>query len=319
MRGSGGISREPHRRLGWLLSLLAAWIGVAIALGAWWGRLASRQAERIAELEAAAGLTVSEAHDQWERTQRMLLWEGSVFLVLLVLSTVALAWLHWQDRKRTRALQAFFASVTHELRTPLTSIRLQAESIADRVGADPGAAPLVARLLQDTERLESQVERTLELARVEGGGPLAMGPLDLRRWLERAAAGWRELFGERLLLQVEIPAGTSVEADAAALTVIFRNLIENSVRHSRLERVRVQVRAESGSGSVAIEVRDDGQGFHGDPARLGALFEKGAHSSGAGVGLYLARLLARRMRGELRLRGGQGFPVTLRLREAPAA
>ena len=103
------------------------------------------------------------------RTQHMLHWESTTFFVLAVVSSAFLFWLYWLDMRRARSIQAFFASVTHELRTPLTSIRLQAESIAEQ--CDESQRQLVARLLEDTTRLEGQVERTLELARLEARRP----------------------------------------------------------------------------------------------------------------------------------------------------
>ena len=47
------------------------------------------------------------------------------------------------------------------------------------------ASPLVERLLEDTSRLEGQVEKTLELARLEGGGALDLQPLPIHTWLQR--------------------------------------------------------------------------------------------------------------------------------------
>src|SRR5690606_29195371 len=90
-----------------------------------------------------------------------------------------------RDRKRTRSIQAFFASLTHELKTPLTSIRLQAESIADPTNDDAFKRQLVERLLADTSRLEAQVERSLELARLEGGGPVFVQGYELKNLIER--------------------------------------------------------------------------------------------------------------------------------------
>ena len=49
--------------------------------------------------------------------------------------------------------------------------------------------PLINRLLEDTSRLEAQVEKTLELARLEGGGALDLQPLPIRAWLERQVEG----------------------------------------------------------------------------------------------------------------------------------
>ena len=108
-------------------------------------------------------------------------------MVLLTGLSIALVWLYLRDQRRTNSLRAFFASVTHELRTPLTSIRLQAESLADA----GNASPLVERLLEDTSRLEGQVEKTLELARIEGGGELDLQPLPIHA-LAATAASSRE-------------------------------------------------------------------------------------------------------------------------------
>ena len=84
-------------------------------------------------------------------------------------------------------MQAFFASVTHELRTPLTSMRLQAEAIAE----GEQRAELARRLLEDSHRLESQIDKTLELARIEGGGPLREQSIPLQAWVVALARGHR--------------------------------------------------------------------------------------------------------------------------------
>ena len=114
--------------------------------------------------------------------------------------SVLLAWLYWRENRRARGMQAFFAAVTHELRTPLTSIRLQAEAIAE----GDQRVELARRLLEDSHRLESQIDKTLELARIEGGGPLAEQAIPLRGWLERALRGIVAAHGARVELQVDM-------------------------------------------------------------------------------------------------------------------
>src|SRR5258706_7070185 len=113
----------------------------------------------------------------------MVVGESSVFLLLLLAVTALLGWLYWRENRRARSMQAFFAAFTHELRTPLTSIRLQAEAIAE----GDQRAELARRLLEDSHRLEAQIDKTLELARIEGGGSLAEQAVPLRGWLERLA------------------------------------------------------------------------------------------------------------------------------------
>jgi len=155
--GKGGLSILPVRRTAVIAAVAAVWLLLQFALVAWWVRVVLVQAGRIAALEVQSGSTDSAAAMQWTRTRFMMLGESSVFLALLLAFSLLLAWLYWRESRRARAMQAFFASVTHELRTPLTSIRLQAESIAD---GEQGAE-LARRLLEDSHRLESQIEKTL--------------------------------------------------------------------------------------------------------------------------------------------------------------
>ncbi|HEY7377809.1 MAG TPA: HAMP domain-containing sensor histidine kinase [Steroidobacteraceae bacterium] len=305
-----------RRNVRWLVLVAALWLLLLFALMFWWGWVVRQQAVKIEELQQIVAQDSSAAHAQWRVTQRMLVWEGGTLLVLLTGLSVALVWLYLRDQRRTRASRAFFASVTHELRTPLTSIRLQAESLAD---AGP-ASPLIHRLLEDTSRLEAQVERTLELARLEGGGVLDLQPLPIGAWLERQVEGVK---AESPQLDVDLqPASPSGEAlvlaDRNALRVIVRNLVENTLRHSQATPAKARIAIERAAHTVTVSFADQGRGFSGDALRLGTLFFRGERSQGAGVGLYLIRMLMRRMGGdaEYRSQPGAGFETRLIFRRA---
>jgi signal transduction histidine kinase len=291
------------------------WLAAVCALGAWWGSLVLKQASKIAELEQAAGLAVSEAHAQWLKTQHMLMWESVSYFALLLATTGVLFWLYWRDTKRTRSLQAFFASLTHELRTPLTSIRLQAESISDSLTADQEQKELVQRLLEDSQRLELQVERILELARVEGGGPIFIQAIQLRPWLERVIRDWQSHQANQVQVELKI-TDAQIVADQVAMQVILKNLLENAIRHSQQEKVQIRIETQQTPEGVFLVFKDNGRGFQGNKKYLGKLFEKGAGSQGAGVGLYLVQVLMKRMGGFARFNSqghsqGQGFEVSL--------
>ena len=308
--GQGSLSVMPARRARLIAVLAAFWILLVLSLGAWWVTFFVRQARLIAELQRITGRTDSAVAAQWARTRLMLIGESSVFLVLLLAVSALLAWLYMRESRRARGMQAFFAAVTHELRTPLTSIRLQAEAIAE----GDQRATLARRLLEDSNRLESQIDKTLELARIEGGGPLAEQAVPLNGWLERTLATIAAGHGERVALAVELDAALpNISADAAAVQMILRNLVENSVRHSHLERVQVNVAARQRDGQVLIEYRDNGAGSSAPARELGRLFERGTTSGGSGVGLYLVRALMRRMggRAEFFTAPGAGFRAEL--------
>jgi signal transduction histidine kinase len=309
--GQGAFSVAPARRTRLLAALAALWLALTLSLVGWWSVIVLRQAARIAQLEGPSDAAVAAA---WSRTRVMLLGESAVFLALLLALSATLAWLYWREQRRVRALQAFFASVTHELRTPLTSIRLQAEAIAE----GDQRAELARRLLEDALRLGSQIDKTLELARIEGGGPLADQAVPLPGWLERTLEDIAQAHGARLDLKAHIPETLpAVAADAAALRMVLRNLVENSVRHGGVEPVRVRLTATEREGQVVLEYQDNGVGT-ADAAALGQLFGRGPQSSGAGVGLYLVSRLMERMRGRVEFRStpGDGFRAELWFRQA---
>jgi signal transduction histidine kinase len=308
--GKGGLSTAPMRRTMLLAIAAATWLSLQLVLVVWWMTLIERQARRLAALEALHGGDAGVAAAQWSRTRLMLIGESSTSLALLLAVSMLLAWLYWREHQRARSMQAFFASVTHELRTPLTSIRLQAEAIAE--GERP--AELARRLLEDSHRLESQIDKTLELARIEGGGPLREQSIPLHAWLARALESIVQGYGAAVDVLAHVDSNLPpIRADAGALQMILRNLVENSVRHARVNPVSVRLTATVRGEQLLLEYQDNGQGIAAGTGRLGRLFGRGANSSGAGVGLYLVRRLMQRMGGRVRFNTapGEGFRAEL--------
>jgi signal transduction histidine kinase len=315
MDSKGALSVKPARQSRAVAILAGVWLVVILVLAVWWAWFVLQQSSTIFELSSRAGIPEAVAIAEKARTLRMLFWEWGFFLVVLLSLSGALFWYYRRDMQRARGTQAFFAALTHELRTPLTSVRLQTEAIA----AGEPTQELIDRLLADTHRLESQIDKTLELARLEGGGSLAEQAIRLDSWLERVLQGIAAQEGDGAQLQVTVDANLPpVHGDTSALQLILRNLVENSLRHGDRERIHIDVKASSLGQGISITYRDDGRGFQGDPARLGRLFLRGGESRGTGVGLYLVRVLMDRMGGDVQFAHaeGGGFAATLRFRRS---
>lgn len=296
------------RRLKFILALQAFCILLLALVTAWWGRLLVLQADRLHTLDPAAN-----SH----RTISMVLWEGGALVVLIVILAAVSGWFIVRDLRRSRQTEALFASFTHELKTPLTSIRLQAETIADTLPVAESQRSLITRLLEDTARLETQVDRSLELARVVGGGGLNLEALPLKSQIENALSNWQSL-GTKTI-HVDLSIGPEwVLADRMALRTVFRNLLENSQRHSEKSSIRATVRAETkGQGRVCLSYEDTGSPFRGNARHLGQLFYKGPASMGTGVGLFLIRTLMTQMGGRATFTPSPaGFHVDLEFQEA---
>ena len=316
MDSKGALSVRPVRQSLLVALLAGVWLAIILALGFWWASIVMRQARRIAELSLATGESATKTLEEVQLTQRMLYWESGTFLLLLLTLSGVLFWFYWRDMLRARGTQAFFAALTHELRTPLTSVRLQTEAIAE---GEP-SQELVERLLADTHRLESQIDKTLELARMEGGGSLAEQAIKIYPWLNRVLGSIVAAQGESAHHEVFIESGLpAVRGDTSAVQMILRNLVENSVRHGDRDCVQIDVNVRRVGKAVELRYRDNGRGFTEAPERLGRLFQRGGSSSGTGVGLYLVRILMDRMGGSVEFAHAEGGGFEARLRFKPSA
>ena len=198
-----------------------------------------------------------------------------------------------RDLKRNRSIQGFFASLTHELKTPLTSIRLQSETLLDRPQFPAKEKELVSKILVDAERLSVQVERALELARIEGGGGLNVQSIPLKDYFEQLPSEYKDVTFKMQLEAIE------VQADRHALDIILRNIVDNAQKHTQSKHPTLTITGHGvDTDSYEVKITDNGSSVPEiDEKKLGELFHRGSRSQGAGVGLYLIRTLMEKMSG----------------------
>lgn len=242
-----------------------------------------------------------------EKDRAMVFGEASAMFLLVSASTLLSLWFYVRDVRRTRELKSFFASMAHELRTPLTSIRLAAEALASEKKSQ-----LTNRLIADTSRLEAQIERGLELARIDSGKTLQLTTVDLAKSWNQTLALFT--LSERRRLKITKGHFTKLVAEEQCLQVILRNLIENALAHAGKKTVSVFVHAEPRGQEVVMTFRDNGIGFKGDRKKLGKIFYKGESSKGTGLGLHLIQSLMKAQGGSAVFRGDDGFTAILKFR-----
>jgi signal transduction histidine kinase len=290
--------------------LFLLWNSVVVVLGIWWGSLLIKQAEYIETLERQLNLK-NTFYYSVQKIHRMILWESSAFFILLLGTSILVSWIIYQEIKRTKSIQAFFASFTHELKTPLTSIRLQAESISEKM--EEKNKKNIERLLEDVMRLESQVVKILELSRLEGGGKLYLQPINLQNFIEQLVSKYNRELSHRVIFKT-ILNNTYVEADSVALEMILNNVIENSLRHSNKNLVEITIELKPLSDNKALlSIRDNGEVNYENEflSKLGKLFVKGKFSQGSGLGLYIISRLMKQMNGSAEFYNDFGFIVNL--------
>ena len=156
-------------------------------------------------------------------------------------------------------------------------------------------------MLAEAQRLSQTVDTLLRLGRRE------LDPAAYAVDLEPIA---REVPGVEIVIQPNLPPA---EGEPDVIRRALAPLVDNARRHARSE-VRLELGAAD--GRVWIAVRDDGPGI--DPDLKERAFDPGvrgadAHGDGVGLGLPLARRLARSCGGEIRVGDGPGGCFVLEL------
>jgi len=312
----GQVTPRISQQVRLMLVSQIVWLTLILSLFSWWGLMLRNQGLRIAELEMATGISSQLASTHLEKLNRIVFWETGAMVLLVISITLYILWLFLRDARRARSVQAFFAGITHELRTPMTSIRLQAESIAEKTDPADPKHRLVDRLLEDAGQLESHLEQTLELAHIESGAPPQLQAINLNEFVQRLLDDWRYTHGvENPTISHDMGLAVCM-ADPVAIKTIFRNLFENTLKHSGKSDTKVFLHAYTQGQHVIVRYRDNGQGFTQDPQALAKVFAKGQSSTGSGVGLYLITALMKLMHGKATFKSSNGFNAELKF---PAA
>jgi signal transduction histidine kinase len=252
------ITHAPRTRVHYIAAI--AWLVFTVSLASWW---------------LSVGLELTNRHT-------MFLWEGAAFIVVLVGGGLAILVAIRREDRRRQALEMFFMSFTHDLKTSLASVQLQAEGLREDQ-SDPATRLPLDRLLQDTVRLQIQLENSLFVAQPDGR--LLKERLDVVAAVER--------------LREDFP---TLGIDVTGAGVVLAGI--------RVERVPGDI--------IRIVVEDNGAGISpSDLAHLGEPFSRPSTTSGTGMGLHVSRRLVSRLGGAMRFGvAGGGLVVTIDLPEA---
>ncbi len=218
----------------------------------------------------------------------------------------------WIYRESTRELRlaaervSFVNQVSHELKTPLTNVRMYAELLDEQV-EDPLARQRLSVVVAESQRLGRLINNILSFSRAEKGA-LTTQPAPacvdnvVRSVLEQFAPGF-DASGVTARLDAGAPRRVRVDADA--LAQILGNLLSNVEKYA--PGGGVVVRTAAAPPVTRITVEDEGPGI--PPRDRERVFEpfvrlvapKHEGVPGTGIGLSIARDLARRHGGDLRI------------------
>lgn len=212
---------------------------------------------------------------------------------------------------RERERYEFLAALGHELRTPLASIRGYLETVLDGEPDPRSTRRFLQTAQREALRLGRMVDGMLEFSLLDLSPPvLASHACDAKERIATAIDVLAPLAGRRgVALRCSALTDVVARIDADACMHVLVNLIENAIRYGR-ENGTVLVSCARVEQDVEVAVDDDGPGVR----------DAGAH--GSGLGLTIARTIAERAGGEVRLEashlGGARFVLRLPARSGIA-
>ena len=221
--------------------------------------------------------------------------------------------------------------IVHDLKTPLTTVLATLEMLLDGDfgGLAEGQRNALGHAQAKSEDLLTLIEDLLEIARIEDSHlHLDLQPIDPARFLAAIVRDWElRLRQEGAETTLDIAADVpSIMADAALLTRVVSNLIQNALVHSsRAVKIRIGARAQDGGALITVE--DDGPGI--PPEYREVIFRKfetvkapnAPRVRSSGLGLAFCKLVVDAHGGRIWVQSteGQGsaFHVQLPLQPPP--
>ncbi len=303
------IEEERLLRQTLLLALPLALLGAGV--GAWF--VARRAVRPLREMAAAAEhITAPRLEERLPESPS----PGEIGQLSRAFNTM----LDRLERSFAQAVR-FSADASHELKTPLAVARAGLGELLRAPDLTPDHRQRVAEALEHVGRLADITESLLLLARADAGRlALAGGHADAAETVRELAADFAPVAEERAItLAADICAAAPAAAEPWALRMVVMNLLDNAIKYNA-EGGRIQVSLATAGDTVTLRVGNTGPGVAPEEAaHLFDRFFRSAHTTeipGSGLGLSLARELARAMGGELRLAEGKPgwteFTLTLR-------
>ncbi|MFO0835438.1 MAG: ATP-binding protein [Phycisphaerales bacterium] len=221
----------------------------------------------------------------------------------------------------------FVANASHELRTPLSSIKAAAETLGEMVEEPPMAARLVQMIAANTTRLEELTRDLLDLSRLETPeAAVELSPVRLPELFESLTPVFETACKERNLRLVFEPApdASEITSDPRLLSLILKNLIENSTKFA-YEGTAIRVVASRGSSGDALRIQVIDQGIGIPLNAQDRIFERfyqvdlsragGTSRRGTGLGLAIVKHAAKALGGTISVQSvwKEGTTMTVEL------
>ncbi len=239
-------------------------------------------------------------------------------------------WVIFRQKRLGEMKNDFIGNMTHELKTPISTIALSSEVLSDPgIAKEPDRLQNYARIIRsENERLRQQVERVLQLAKLDRGGlKLNVEAVDMHEVIMEVVQSFEVLLEERSgRCDLDLKASNAmVDGDRMHLANALFNLVDNAIKYSNAAP-QVRISTSNDHRKLHIGVADRGIGIRKEDVRN--IFERffrvhtgNVHDvKGFGLGLHYVAETMRSHGGKVAVKStwGEGSTFTLELPLAKA-
>ncbi len=220
-------------------------------------------------------------------------------LIAVVMAGILLAFIYYQKTMDLFRLQHnFIYNFTHELKTPVTSLRLYLETFVRHDLSSEQVAEYSRNMLKDIDRLTDNIDRILNLARIESqnfGTRLSRENLLFltREFCEKNASLFR---GCRINIQHHAEEEFAFPVNTFLFEMLLMNIVSNAIKYNESENPALDIVFHSHLQKVTIDFIDNGIGVEKKEAKkIFRKFYQGpsqAKKLGSGLGLYLVESIS---------------------------
>lgn len=225
-----------------------------------------------------------------------------------------------KQRKLSEVKTDFINNMTHELKTPIATIKLSSETLLNpKTMTNPDRIKRYAEIIKaENNRLESQVERVLQVAKLEQENiEMNIEAIDIHKVIKHSVEVYKLTVDQREgYIFCDLDASRNIiNADKVHLTNIIHNIIDNGIKYSS-ESPLISIHTENIKNGISIGVSDHGIGMSRE--HQAHVFEKfyrvpkgSVHDvKGFGIGLFYVKFVVEQHGGKVTLDSQLGHGST---------
>ena len=242
----------------------------------------------------------------------------SILVAVILVGLFLLVITYQRAMELYRMQQNFISGFTHELKTPIASIRLYLDTFLKHDLAPDKQKQYLEYMLEDTDRLSSNVEQILSLGRLEDKNYTAkFEKVDAKEMILNLVSELQHRH-QNGIIQVDEDSFNNfwIKVDQQLFQVLLTNIISNGIYHNLSKQPKVSIRAELDREGLNFVVKDNGVGIDQkfEKKVFKKFFQIGKSAKGSGLGLYMSQIITKLHGGKISVKGlGEGKGSVFRI------